>query len=156
MISYGGDVHFDYHYSFTDSVVKFWGNYSYVDGKLSRKGENFSTALPIVAKHKGKLGLTYTYQDKYSVTPKLYWIGKTTSSQSIANQPQTLQTVPDYWRVDLYASAKIINNLSLFVNVINLFDNRYYNTGDLYSASMVASPQDPRTVSAGFIYQFGN
>jgi iron complex outermembrane receptor protein len=153
--SYGGDVHFDYQTRFDDSTLNLWGNYSYVDGKLSRKGENFSTALPIVANHKVKLGLTYTYQNKYTITPKLYWIGKTTSSQPENNQPQTLQTIPDYLRVDLYASAKIVDNFSLFVNVNNLFDNRYYNTGDLYPSSMPASPQDPRTVSGGFIFQFG-
>ena len=126
-----------------------------MDGKLSRQGENFSSDLPIVAHHKLKLGLTYTYQNKYTLTPKLYWIGKTNSSQPEKGQPQQLQTIPDYVRVDLFASAKIINNLSLFVNVSNLFDNRYYNVGDLSSSSMVASPQDPRTVTGGFTYQFG-
>lgn len=155
-ITYGGDVHVDYQYSFVDSIVKLWGNYSYVDGKLSRQDQNFSTALPMIASHKVKLGVTYTYQDKYTITPKLYWIGETTSSQPEVGQPQILQTIPAYWRVDLYASAKIMNNFSLFLNVNNLFDKRYYNTGDLYSSSMVASPQDPRTVSAGFTYQFGN
>lgn len=57
------------------------------------------------------------------------------------------------WRVDLYAKAKIMNDLSLFLNINNLFDKRYYNTGD-FPAAMVASPQDPRTVTLGFNYQF--
>jgi outer membrane receptor protein involved in Fe transport len=155
-ISYGGDVHFDYQTSFADSLIKLWGNYSYVDGKLSQKERNFSTDLPITAHNKLKLGLTYSYQNKYTVTPTLYWIDKSTSSQPELNKPQTLQTIPSYTRLDLYASAKIINNFSLFLNVINLLDKRYYNTGSLSSASMVASPQDPRTVSGGFTYQFGN
>jgi iron complex outermembrane receptor protein len=156
IISYGGDVHFDYQQTIDASLIKLWGNYSYVDGALSKKGQNFSTHLPMTAHHKVKLGLTYSYQNKYTLTPTLAWIDKTTSSQAELNQPQTLQTIPAYLRFDLYASAKLRDNFSLFLNVRNLLDKRYYNTGDLYSSSMVASPQDPRTVSGGFTYQFGN
>lgn len=152
--SYGADFHFDYRYSFSDSDLKLWGNYSYLDGKLSRADQNYVTALPMTSKHKVKLGLTYTYDNKYTVTPKLYWIGRTNSPQSEPDNPQTLQTISAYWRVDLYASAKLMDNFSLFLNVNNLFDRRYYNAG-AFSASLTASPQDPRTVSAGFTYQFG-
>jgi len=153
IVSYGGDIHFDSQHSFDDSIVKLWGSYSYLNGKLNLKGRDFSTDLPMVAYNKLKLGLTYIYQKKYTVTPTLSWISKTYNSQSETNNPPSLQTSPSYWRVDLYAKAKIMNDLSLFLNINNLFDKRYYNTGD-FPASMVASPQNPRTISLGFNYQF--
>lgn len=155
IISYGGDLHVDYQYSFDDaSVIKLWGNYSYLNGKLSFKGRNFSTDLPMVAPNKFKLGLTYIYHKKYTVTPMLYWIGRTNSSHPEIHNATVLQTIPAYWRVDLYAKAKITNDFSLFLNINNVFDRRYYNTGDSYAASMIMSPQDPRVISGGFIYQF--
>ena len=154
-ITYGGDVHFNYQTSLDDSSLKLWGNYSYVDGTVSRIDQNYSTHLPMSPKHKVKVGLTYTYQDKYTITPKIYWNGRTNSSQSEANNPQVLQTISPYWRADLYVSAKVMVNFSLFVNVSNLFDRRYYNAA-AFASSMIASPQDPRTLSAGFTYQFGD
>ncbi|TAN49727.1 MAG: TonB-dependent receptor [Methylococcaceae bacterium] len=155
-IAYGGDLHFNYQKQFSGSVLKLWGNYSHADGALSRSDSGFSTGLPDVAAHKVKLGLTYTLQDKYTITPKLYWIGATNSWQTQANDPAELQNVPSYVRLDLYLSAKVMKNLSLFLNVSNLLDQRYYNTGDRYDSSLVYSPQDPRIVSGGFIYQFGD
>jgi iron complex outermembrane receptor protein len=154
LVSYGGDIHFDYQHSFENALLKLWGSYSHVNGQLSLQGQDFSTPLPIVASNKLKLGLTYIYQQKYIVTPTLYWIGKTTSSQPETNHPQILQSVPSYWKVDLYAKAKIMNELSLFLNINNLFNRRYYNSGDFYTASMIASPQDSRIITIGFNYQF--
>lgn len=158
LVSYGGDAHFDYRYEFVNSELKLWGNYSYVDGEVSRVAEGTrsdgTTDLPIVSKHKVKLGSTFTYQEKYSITPKLYWIGPTNSAQTRLNNANALQVIPSYTRVDLYASAQMLKNFSLFMNVSNLFDKRFYNVGDLYGSSFVASPQDPRVVSGGFILQF--
>lgn len=154
-IAYGGDVHFNYQQQFSNAVLKLWGNYSYADGELSHADSGDSTGLPDVAQHKVKLGLTYTLQDKYTITPKLYWIGAANSWQVTAHNPGKLQNVPSYTRLDLYLSAKVVKNFSLFLNVSNLLDQRYYNTGDRYDSSMVYSPQDPRVVSGGFVYQFG-
>lgn len=156
LISYGGDIHFDYQYSFLDSDMKLWGNYSYSDGSLTQKSSRASMRLPLVADHKIKLGLTYTYQDKYSITPKLYWIGKTNTSQASLAATNVLQTLPSYFRLDLYAAAKIAPNFSLIFTVNNLLDKHYYNAGNPDNGVFVGSPQDPRTISAGFTYQFGN
>jgi outer membrane receptor protein involved in Fe transport len=153
-VSHGGDVHADYQYQMSNAVLKLWGSYSHVKGQLSFEGHNYATDLPNVATHKLKVGATYFYQQKYALTPTLVWIGRTNSSQSQPEQLSLLQTVPSYLKMDLYAKAKINNNLNLFFNINNIFDKRYYNTGDAYSASRVASPQNPRLISTGFDYQF--
>lgn len=154
LISHGGDVHADYQYQWSNAILKLWGSYSYVKGQLSFEGQNYSTNLPNVATHKLKLGATYIYQQKYTLTPTLVWIGRTNSSQSQPEQLSVLQTIPPYLKMDLYAKTKISNNLNIFLNINNIFDKRYYNSGDAYSASRIASPQNPRLITAGFDYQF--
>ena len=151
--SYGGDLHFNYRYYFSDSILKLWGSYSYLDGELSRAGQNYTTDLPLISKHKVKLGLTYTYLNKYTLTSKFYWVDEINSTRTEANHPDIVQTIAPYWRVDLYANAKIDDSFSLFLNVTNLFDKRYYNPG-FFASSMFESPQDPRTISGGFTVKF--
>ncbi len=154
LVSYGGDLHADYQHQLSNAMLKMWGSYSHVKGQLSFEGQNYSTNLPNIATHKLKLGTTYIYKQKYILTPTLIWIGRTYSSQSQPEQLALLQTIASYWKMDLYAKTKINNYFNFFLNINNIFDKRYYNTGDAYSASRVASPQDPRVISAGFDYQF--
>ncbi|NOQ36343.1 MAG: TonB-dependent receptor [Methylococcaceae bacterium] len=152
-VSYGGNISLNYQQQITDnSHLKLWGNYSYVDGRLQQK--EFSTNLPATAKHKVKLGLSYTYLEKYTITPKLLWIDDTYSYQSNANDRTQLHTAPDYVRLDVFAQAKLNDNFSLFLNVSNLFDTKHYNVGESESTYFTASPQDRRRVSGGFIIKF--
>ncbi|NOQ36342.1 MAG: TonB-dependent receptor plug domain-containing protein [Methylococcaceae bacterium] len=151
--SYGGNISLNYQQKITkNSYLKLWGNYSYVDGELEQN--NFSSALPATAKHKIKFGLTYTYLDKYTITPKVQWIDNTNIFQNDRNSETQLKTTPSYVRLDLYAQAKLHDNFSLFLNVNNVLDTKHYNARESASTSFAASPQERRRVSGGFIVKF--
>ena len=134
-----------------DSNLNLWGNYSYVEGTLQRRNENFSTDLPYTAKHKLKLGLTYRYF-RSSISPSLLWIDQTTHFISESNNPSQLLTAPGYAVLHLHATTALNKHYELFITATNLFDRKYYNAGGDDSASMYRTPQDPRRLFLGIRY----
>jgi len=152
--SYGGDLSLNYLYYFKHGAsLKVWSNYSYANGKLEHEGQEYAKALPNVAKHKLKLGLTYTH-GAFTLSPKLLWIGNTASAQTATTNPSQTLHADSYMRLDLHAQWQVQNNLNFLITIWNVLDQRYYQTTDEISTSFVAIPQDPRRFYAGLRYQF--
>ncbi|MBI4390127.1 MAG: TonB-dependent receptor, partial [Nitrospinae bacterium] len=145
---YGADLKADYQTYFWRTNVKFWGGYSWVEGRIKEPG-GVTGPLPLTARNKIKTGVTLNYAEKYIFTPRIIWIDRTSNFRSF-----TAEKVRPYALVNLYAEAKnFYKGFSAFVNVRNLLDTDYFNatTG---GQTFLASPQDPRTVFIGLKYKF--
>ena len=134
--AYGGTFRFDYkgilgnHFN-----TNIFAAYSYSDGKIVENPLIFS------AKHTIKSGIGIRYKDKFSLYTKiLYRTGshyrKSKIDNPIMNDPFAL--------INLTANYKIISKpkfkASLFVNVFNLLNSKYYNAG---YENFTTTPQDP-------------
>lgn len=137
-----------------------WGSASWIKGRLT-SGET-DLDIPYVATYKLKLGTTFKYEEKYSITPKLRWTGKVTNHQTKApnttigmpsascDSQQTAPkrcTTPGYTLVDLHLGRhNLINDhLTLWLDVYNLTDRRYYAAAGSGSRTFWDMPQQPRT-----------
>jgi len=123
-----------------------WGSYSYIDGSVRNSLDNIDVDLPYIAQHKFKLGATLSYQNKYFVTPTLYAIDRTNSKRIDSNNPTERLQSPGYVIMDLHLGAvDIFDNLSANLDIYNLFDTHYYNTGGISSVTFLGVPQQPRS-----------
>ncbi|MCK5504912.1 MAG: TonB-dependent receptor, partial [Thermodesulfovibrionia bacterium] len=149
---YGGELLANYHADIGGIKLKPWGSYSYVDGKVDN-GTGVESDHIYIAKHKLKVGLTAAYS-RYSITPIVRWIGKTNTRWTDPNDPTKRQQVEDYILVNLNMDAKnVAKNLSVALNVHNLLDKRYYNSGG-GSNNFPSSPQEPRRIVLKLDYKF--
>ncbi len=141
-IAYGGTFKFDYKGNLGKHFnTNLFVAYTYSDGEI---GDN---PLIFNAKHTIKSGIGMRYKDKFSVYTKiLYRTGshyrKSKIDDAVMNEPFTL--------INLTANYKIISkpkfNASLFMNVFNLLDIRYYNAG---YENFETTPQDPIRIDFG-------
>ncbi len=142
----GLDLSFDYTTRLkAGDRLALWGNASYVDGELERLGA--TSELPYVSAYKAKLGATYTWRERYVLSPVARWVGKARGEEG---GPE----VPSYAVVDLYGELReVMPGLNLFVRVNNLLDRRYYNAGE-GGNGFDSSPQDPRWIQIGLRAEF--
>ena len=148
---YGGDIRADHHTKAGMFDLKFWGNYSFADG-WENNGSSAKVELRYLAKHKVKAGLTATFDEKYFISPMIRWIGKTKHSKIDPNDPTKRQQVDAYTLVNLHSGINnLYQDLSIYLTVRNLLDNRYFNAG---AGSLVSSPQDPRRIIWKLEYKF--
>lgn len=147
-IMFGGELRADYQVTLDRTNMKFWGNYSWVDGHedLPRGGTG---PLGLTARNKVKGGVTARYAEKYFVTPSIEWIDKTSNFSST-----TAAKTPSYAVANLHAGVdNIYRGLSAFIDIRNLTDERYFNTAPLFQ-SFIFTPQNPRTFVGGLNYKF--
>jgi len=148
---YGGELSADYNTSVDLINLNFWGNYSYLNGRENLEGEP-KTEHPYISKHKFKVGMTAT-AGKFYVTPVVRWIGQA-NNERIKNPSNNNQRVPSYTIINLNLGANdILKGLSAAINIQNLFDKRYYNTGS-GSGTHQSMPQEPRQIVAKLSYKF--
>lgn len=133
-----------------------WGSASWVDGRID-EGDGKEWDLSYVANHKFKLGTTFRYLDRLSITPRVLWIGDTTNGRkkSSSNPPDRLVT-PGYTLTNLHIGwHKFLDGkATLWLDVYNLFDTRYYAAGGAGSRTFFDMPQQPRGWMASFEYRF--
>ncbi len=153
---FGTDVDVSYQHSFSNSVLKFWGNYSYVDGEFEDTARNIEAELPLISKNKVKLGVTYRYKGKYYLSVNTNWIDSTsTDTPDIAVGSTKSKEARSYTLVGLNAGVDdILPGLSLNLRVENLLDRKYYNAGTGVNITFAESPQNPRIISFGLKYKF--
>jgi outer membrane receptor for ferrienterochelin and colicin len=148
---YGCDLGLEHENSFGDFEVKSWGYVSYVDGSF--KESTGTSDLPAVSKYKLKAGTTFNYQNKYLVTPQMYWIAAATNDEK--NSVGKRDSADAYCIFDVHAEAKLFSSLSIVGDIYNLTDKKYTNS--IYQGSGLATPQAAqpgRMISAGLRYRF--
>jgi outer membrane receptor for ferric coprogen and ferric-rhodotorulic acid len=97
-----------------------------------------------VATHKLKLGTTFRYQDWLTITPRLQWIGETTTGRKNSLVPGERLKTDAYAVASLHLGMhKLLDErLSFYVDVHNLFDQRYYNAHGSSSTVMLEVPSN--------------
>lgn len=146
-----------------------WGSASWVRGRLD-EGDGVDWSIPYVARHKFKLGNTLRYQDRFSITPKVHWIGDTTNGRKKAPGNALLPpahcssdkiapsrcTTPGYTLVDLHLGVhKLLDgNASIWLDIYNLLDRRYYAAAGSGSLTFWDMPQQSRVWMLSFVYRF--
>ena len=134
----------------------WWGSYSFVRGRVQETLNGIEWDQTNIATHKLKLGVTLRYQDWLTVTPRLQWIGATNTGQKDpANPGQRLQTDP-YAVASLHVGFHKLggDRVSAYVDLYNLFDKRYSAAHGSSKDTLLAVPQQPRTVMGTIEYRF--
>ena len=148
---YGGHLLLEYRKDFGAVGVKLWANYSYIDGHID-EGDGVKKELMYIAKNKVKAGATFS-SGKYYVTPMVRWIGET-NSMHIDRKLNKEQKIRVYTLVNLNMGVnELITNMSASINIRNLMDVRYYNSG-ASGLSLTKAPQEPRRIVLSMNYKF--
>lgn len=146
-----------------------WGSASYVRGRVD-EGNGVAWEIPYVARQKLKLGTTLRWRENFSITPKIYWTddvtnGRTKAPGSLLLPPASCQgtmqapkrcTTPGYTLVDLHLGwHKLLDGkASVWLDIYNLFDRRYYAAAGAGSLTFWDMPQQPRSWMLSLDYQF--
>lgn len=134
-----------------------WGSYSYVQGKVKETANSIELDQINIATHKIKLGTTFRYQDWLTITPRLQWIGPTNTGKTVSNTSSERIKTDAYTVASLHVGIHKLagDNLSLYFDVYNLFDARYYAAHTSTSSAVLqAVPQQPRTFMSTLEYRF--
>lgn len=137
--------------------VDVWGNYSFVRGLSRERSEDIWREQVNLARHKLKAGATFRYNDWLTLTPKLRWIGPTTTGAMRSAASAERFKTDAYRLVDLHLGLHDLadSGLSLYFDIYNLMDERYY-AAHTSAASIVLLevPQQPRTFMGTLEYRF--
>lgn len=151
---YGFEFSSNYLHKLTDTVnLNFWGNYSYINGRDSRRDSSIKTELLYVAPHKAKLGLTLSYGDDYFATLKLRTISKTTTGSADVTQIGKMIKAPGYTVLDLHLGSKVYQGVSANLDFYNVLNKRYYGAGSSGAAFQLA-PETLLSVMFSMQYQY--
>lgn len=69
---------------------------------------------------------TYKLPTGFTVGGGVRYVDTAARSSNVAAQTSNLLTIPEYWVADAMASYDVSKNLSLQLNIYNLFDKKYY------------------------------
>jgi len=162
--SYGIDVTADYMLS---PVLKFFGAYSYMDGKETDPETGIKLDLPKTSQHKLALGFTFTAFQKLAITPRIRWVsniatrlenslyGVDRNGDYIPESPH--ERMPGYKLVNLNAQYRdIFPGLNAHLSVNNVLNEKYYTAGVATEGShtyLPRVPQNLRSFLVGLSYQ---
>lgn len=134
--------------------IRLRASYSYADGDVF----GFEH-LPYTAMHTAKAGVLLNYYN-FSINNSFLFRTESYSNGFITNDGSAFQyqSLPFFvWNI--FARYKILDkkkfDLSVFIKVNNVLDNRYYNVTDNSSIALGASPQDPIRFLGGISVNFG-
>jgi outer membrane receptor for ferrienterochelin and colicins len=143
-----------------------WSSASWIDGKIN-EGDGVEWHIPNVASEKFKLGTTFRYHDLLSISPQLLWTGDATNgrkkpSSILPQQCTNTMIAPDrcetsgFTVVNLHIGwHKLLNGrATLWLDVSNLFDKRYYAAHGSGSRTFYDMPQQPRSWMLSLDYRF--
>lgn len=139
-----------------DWTGELWSSASWVNGKID-EGDGKVWDLTYVASHKLKLGTTLRWRERISVSPQLLRIGDTTNGRKMnANNPPARLETPGYTLTNLHIGwHKLLDGkITLWLDVYNLFDKRYYAAGGAGSRTFFDMPQQPRSWLGTVEYKF--
>lgn len=115
---------------FNGKPLPFWsvfGGYTYMDSKISNAGPGSASngqPFPNTPKHSFTGWSTFDIGERFQIGGGAIYNSRQYGSPASAT---ITRSIPGYWRFDGTASAKITDNVSLRVNVQNIFDKRYYD-----------------------------
>ncbi len=128
-----------------------WSSVSWIKGTItSANGTEYD--IPFAATHKLKLGTTFRYLDRFSITPRVFWIGDTSNDVRLT-APNRMMT-QGYVVTDLYLGwHKLINRkATAWLDIKNLFDKRYDVAAG--AGSFIDMPQQPRSWTLSLEFPF--
>lgn len=133
-----------------------WTSYSHVDGSIHEGLDQQDWDLSYVAAHKLKLGATFRYLDRLSITPQILSIGDTSTGRKDRSHIGQRLLTPGYTTASLHIGwHKLFNDkASLWLDIYNLFDKRYYAAHGSASTTFFNMPQQPRSWLASLEYRF--
>ncbi|MBL4942505.1 MAG: TonB-dependent receptor, partial [Colwellia sp.] len=108
--TYGIDISTNLNFVYENSTVDYWLALSYIEGELTEQA--IDTDLPMIAHYKVKTGLSYSYQNKYIISPTVRWISETTGNNLIAGSQNQRTTIDSYFIIDLHSEAQVTEQLS--------------------------------------------
>ncbi|MCY1216179.1 putative TonB-dependent receptor BfrD [compost metagenome] len=126
---------------FAGNLTDKWGlfgGYTYLNSELIDNGPQATNAanngnqFPNTPKNSFSLWTTYQVLPALTVGGGAYYVDKV-----YANPANSLY-VPSYWRFDLMAAYRVNKNLSLQLNVQNLFDKTYYTKAHTHYGALGA------------------
>lgn len=133
-----------------------WASGSWINGRIN-EGDGVNWDLSFVAQQKYKLGATLRYLDAVSITPQLLWVGDTTNGRKKdKNTPPARLVTPGYTVANLHIGwHKLLDGRgTVWLDVYNLFDKRYYAAHGAGSRTFFNMPQQPRSWMLSFEYRF--
>ncbi|HRD34592.1 MAG TPA: TonB-dependent receptor [Rhodocyclaceae bacterium] len=133
-----------------------WGSLSFIDGDIREGSETRDWDLSYIASRKARLGATFRYLDRFTVTPRLIWSGEATTGRKDRTKPGARIETPSYALASLHLGWHKLadGNLSLWLDVDNLLDRRYRVAHGSAGTTFVSMPQQPRTWMATVEYRF--
>lgn len=153
----------------SDWAGDLWGSASWIHGRID-EGNGVDWDIPYVTSHKLKLGATLRWRDQFSITPRVYWTGGVKNGRKSAPSDPLLPqgacqgsmtaparcTTPGYTLVDLHLGwhRLLDGHATLWLDVYNLLDRRYYAAGGAGSRTFLDMPQQPRTWMVTLDYRF--
>lgn len=137
-------------------MADLWGSYSYINGVVHDTADGIDWDQTNISTHKVKLGTTFRYQDWLTITPRVQWIGEANTGRKNNLVPGERLKTDAYTVASLHIGVhKLLDErLSFYVDVYNLFDQRYYNAHGSSSTVMLQVPQQPRTLMGTAEYRF--
>ncbi|MCM8563979.1 TonB-dependent receptor plug domain-containing protein [Thauera linaloolentis] len=133
-----------------------WGSLSLIRGDIQEGRDARDWDLPYVATHKLKLGSTWRYGETLTITPRLTWVGDTTTGRKDPARPGRRLETDAYWVASLHVGWHRLlgGRATLWLDVDNLFDRRYHVAHGAASGTLVDMPQQPRSWMATLEYRF--
>ncbi|OQY26071.1 MAG: hypothetical protein B6244_14365 [Candidatus Cloacimonetes bacterium 4572_55] len=154
-INYGGTLRINYKEKFGDgNKIALYASMSYVDGEIDQMDEKIEIEdiAPIQAHTGGEI-----FWKNLTFSPRLTVVGAQRSAV-LEDNGKTRKTTDGYALLDMslhyaFHDAHILKGVSLFVNVENITDNRYYNNnwGAFTDKNFDGSPQNPRRFIGGIV-----
>jgi outer membrane receptor for ferrienterochelin and colicins len=145
-----------------------WSSASWIRGQID-EGTGTAWDIPLVADRKLKLGMVFRYHDRFTISPQLLWIGDTTNNRKKASGLLTWQcselpveSAPGRCVTKGYTVANLHlgwhklydGRASLWLDIHNLFDRRYYAAHGSGSRTFWDMPQQPRSWMLSLDYRF--
>ncbi|MBS0506778.1 MAG: TonB-dependent receptor [Proteobacteria bacterium] len=152
-----------------DWAGDLWGSASWIRGRIA-EGDGVDWAIPYVASHQLKLGTTLRWRDRFSITPRIYWTGDVTNGRTKGPAdpllpkgacqgtlaPPSRCSTPGYTLVDLHLGwhRLLDGRATLWLDVYNLLDRRYYAAAGSSYRTFWDMPQQPRTWMVTLDYRY--
>lgn len=147
--NFGGTIRLDGKTYRGPLSIGYYLAYTYSDGDING---NF---LPYNAMRSMRAGLDFK-RGQWSISPRVRYQSKSYNMARDANG--NMQGSDPFAIVNMYIKCRDIlrgsNKVSLYLQIENLFDQRYYNPARADSAGFGASPQCPRVIKGGAILEF--
>ncbi len=153
---YGIDVMPQWRFAVSDGwAADLWGSYSLQRGRI-READGVAWDQTYIAGSKLKLGTTFRHQDWLTITAKLQSTGPVTTGRKLDATTGSRIESAGYTVASLHVGVHNLadRKMSMYLDVYNLFDRRYYAAHGSASTTFLQMPQQPRSLFASLEYKF--